>query len=119
MQTYKNYIDGKWIYSQTGKFFLSLNPATEQPIGKFQDSDERDVEAAVLAAEKSFPLWRDTPAPKRAEVLFKIRDLLKKEKDSFMEYIYSPSQLEESKYNWEEIQIKGLSGKNFNKIRII
>ena len=81
IETYKNYIDGKWTSSQTRKTFFSLNPATEQPIGNFQDSDENDVEAAVLAAEKSFPLWRDTPAPKRAEILFKIRDLLKEEKD--------------------------------------
>ncbi len=58
-----------------------MNPATEQPIGKFQDSDERDVEAAVVAAEKAFPNWRDTPAPKRAEFLFKICDLLIKDKD--------------------------------------
>ncbi len=58
-----------------------MNPATEKPIGKFQDSDERDVELAIDAAEKSFPTWRDTPAPKRAEFLFKIRDLLVKEKD--------------------------------------
>ena len=60
---------------------MSLNPATEQPVGKFQDSDESDVELAVVAAEKAFQNWRDTPAPKRAEFLFKIRDLLIKEKD--------------------------------------
>jgi len=35
----------------------------------------------VVAAEKAFPNWRDTPAPKRAEFLFKIRDLLIKNKD--------------------------------------
>jgi len=45
--------------------------------------------------------------------------VLKKEGDSFMEYIYSPSQLEGNKFNWEEVQIKGLSGKNFGKIRTI
>ena len=35
----------------------------------------------MVAAEKAFPNWRDTPAPKRAEFLFKIRDLLIKNKD--------------------------------------
>lgn len=44
---------------------------------------------------------------------------LKKENNQFKEYVFSPSQLEESKFNWEEIQIEGLSGKNFNKIRIM
>lgn len=45
--------------------------------------------------------------------------VLKKEGGGFMEYIYSPSQLKEIKLNWEEIQMKGLSGQNFKKIRII
>ena len=81
IKTYKNYIDGKWISSKTNKTFFSLNPATEQPIARFQDSDDNDIELAVSAAEESFPLWRDTPAPKRAEFLFKIRDLLIQEKD--------------------------------------
>jgi len=45
--------------------------------------------------------------------------ILKKTKDGFIEYIYSPSQLEKSKFNWQEIAIKGLSGKNFKRIRII
>jgi len=45
--------------------------------------------------------------------------VLKKTGDDYLEYIYSPSQLEESKFNWEEIQIKGLSGKNFSKIRTV
>ncbi|OGI62954.1 hypothetical protein A2818_00330 [Candidatus Nomurabacteria bacterium RIFCSPHIGHO2_01_FULL_40_12] len=44
---------------------------------------------------------------------------LKKISDSFMEYVLSPSQLETAKFNWEPIAINGLSGKNFNKIRII
>jgi len=45
--------------------------------------------------------------------------VLKKEVDSFIEYIYSPSQLEKAKFSWEEIKIDGLNGKNFGKIRII
>ena len=45
--------------------------------------------------------------------------VLKKEKDGFIEYIYSPSQLEASKFAWEELKIDGLFGKNFSKIRII
>ena len=43
--------------------------------------------------------------------------VLKKDNDSFVEYIYSPSQLEQNKFNWEEVHIKGLVGKNFGKVR--
>ena len=45
--------------------------------------------------------------------------VLKKEGYSFIEYIYSPSQLENLKPTFEQIDIKGLQGKNFSKIRIV
>lgn len=45
--------------------------------------------------------------------------VLKRKGDSFIEYVYSTSQLEDSKFTWEEIKIDGLLGKNFSKIRII
>ena len=44
--------------------------------------------------------------------------VLKRNNDSFVEYIYSPSQLEGGKFQWEDIQIEGLTGKNFSRIRI-
>lgn len=45
--------------------------------------------------------------------------VLKKKDDSFIEYIYSPLQLQNSKFEWAEIAIEGLTDKNFNKIRIV
>tara|TARA_Y100000034_G_scaffold134330_1_gene202467 strand:+ start:3676 stop:5136 length:1461 start_codon:yes stop_codon:yes gene_type:complete len=81
MGVHKNYIGGKWISSKTGKTFESLNPATEDSVGSFQKSSRGDVREAVKSAKKAFPAWRDVPAPKRAEYLYKIRDLLIKEKE--------------------------------------
>ena len=45
--------------------------------------------------------------------------VLKREEDSFIEYVYSTTQLEGAKFVWEEVCIDGLVGKNFSKIRII
>lgn len=45
--------------------------------------------------------------------------VLKKTGDAYLEYIYSPSQLETTKATLESVSISGLSGKNFGKIRII
>lgn len=45
--------------------------------------------------------------------------VLKKNGDGFMEYIYSPSQLENERFQWEKIQMEGLTGKNFSRIRIV
>jgi hypothetical protein len=44
--------------------------------------------------------------------------VLRKKESGFIEDILSVSQLEKAKFSWENIQIDGLSGKNFFKIRI-
>ncbi len=45
--------------------------------------------------------------------------VLIKNESGLIESIYSPSQLEKSKFDWEDVKIEGLSSKNFRKIRII
>ncbi|MDO8556171.1 MAG: aldehyde dehydrogenase family protein, partial [Nanoarchaeota archaeon] len=80
MQTYKNFIDGQWVESSSGKTFTSSNPASEEVIGKFQASTAKDVELAVNAAVRAFPSWSSTPAPVRGEILLKIARLLRQKK---------------------------------------
>lgn len=45
--------------------------------------------------------------------------VLKKREENFIEYIMSPSQLENAKLIYEPISIDGLNGKNFEKIKIL
>ncbi|HYC88498.1 MAG TPA: aldehyde dehydrogenase family protein [Thermoanaerobaculia bacterium] len=79
---YSNYIDGQWVKSKTGKAFENRNPANEDDlIGLFQDSDANDVDAAVDAAAKAYESWRLVPAPKRAELLYRVGDILKRDKE--------------------------------------
>jgi aldehyde dehydrogenase (NAD+) len=78
----KNYINGKWIPSKSGKRFRRENPAFKnQIIGVAPRSNKKDIDAAVKAAKKAFPAWRDTPAPKRGEILFKAAQLLEENKE--------------------------------------
>lgn len=44
---------------------------------------------------------------------------LKRRGDSFIETILSPSQIENTKAEWIPVEIKGLSGKNFKKLRVV
>ncbi|HUR80597.1 MAG TPA: aldehyde dehydrogenase family protein [Thermoanaerobaculia bacterium] len=79
---YSNYIDGQWVKSKTGKAFENRNPANEDDlIGLFQDSSSDDVNAAVDAAAKAYESWRLVPAPKRAEFLYRVGDILKRDKE--------------------------------------
>ncbi|MFN2442292.1 MAG: aldehyde dehydrogenase family protein [Thermoanaerobaculia bacterium] len=79
---YKNFINGKWVASKSGKTFENHNPAKgDDLIGTFQESNAADVETAVEAAHKAFEKWRLVPAPKRAEYLYKVGEILKRDKE--------------------------------------
>ncbi len=81
LKTYRILIGGKWVVSDSGETFASLNPATEKPLGRFQQGTESDVERAVRAAKKGFEKWRRIPAPKRGLVLLRFASLLRRKKE--------------------------------------
>jgi len=79
---YKNYMGGVWMESASEKTFTSTNPAhSGQVVGEFQDSNEIDINHAVAFAKDSFRMWKNTPAPKRAEILFKAAEIMIRDKE--------------------------------------
>src|SRR5579862_5560105 len=83
-RTYKNFINGEWVESRTGKTFENLNPAdTREVVGVFQKSDKRDVDVAIDAAKEAFKTWRLVPAPRRAEMLYKAAEILIQRKEEY------------------------------------
>lgn len=75
-------IGGKWVTSSSGETFEDRNPAnTSDLIGTFQKGNAEDVKAAVDAAEKACDSWSSTPAPKRAEILFRVSQTLRNRKE--------------------------------------
>ena len=80
---FKNYINGKWKASSSGETFENVNPANHNEVlGRFQKSNKKDVNEAISAAENAQKQWRETPAPKRGEILFKVAELLQQQKES-------------------------------------
>jgi len=83
-KTYQNLIGGQWVPSRSRKTFFNLNPArTDDVVGEFQASAAEDVEAAVAAAAEAFKTWRLTPAPKRAEILYRAGQILLDRKEQY------------------------------------
>src|SRR5215831_3233232 len=81
---HRNYINGEWVDSASGKTFENRNPANiDDLIGVFQDSNAADVDRAIAAAEKAYEDWRLVPAPKRAEILFRAASMLVERKEAF------------------------------------
>jgi acyl-CoA reductase-like NAD-dependent aldehyde dehydrogenase len=84
VKTYHNYIGGEWVKSSSGEWFDNVNPAdTTDVVGRFPRSTEDDVNRAVEAAANAATKWRRTPAPKRAELLFTLGEILRANKDEF------------------------------------
>ncbi|MGI9036481.1 MAG: aldehyde dehydrogenase family protein [Pyrinomonadaceae bacterium] len=83
-KTYYNYIGGEWVKSASGEWFENINPAdVSDVVGRFPQSNAEDVEKAVEAARNAATKWRRTPAPRRAEILFRLARILEKNKDEF------------------------------------
>ena len=81
-ELYQNYIGGQWVSAVSGQTFDDLNPAdTTDLIGRFPRSDARDVDRAVQAAREGFAQWRRMPAPRRAEVVRRAGEILRRRKD--------------------------------------
>src|ERR1043166_56581 len=82
--SYQNFIGGRWLASNSGEWIENRNPAdTRDLVGRFPQSTARDVDAAVAAAKEAFDGWRRTPAPKRAEILFRAGEILIRDKEKY------------------------------------
>jgi len=76
----KNFINGEWCDSASGKRFSSVNPAdTREVIGTAPESDEKDVKEAVAAAKEAFETWSHWSWVKRAELLDNLAQLIKRD----------------------------------------
>ncbi len=80
-ENFMNWIGGHWVPARSGRTFPNHNPATGEEIGRFPASDAADVAAAVAAAQAAKRAWQLTPAPKRAELLFRLGGLLAAQKE--------------------------------------
>jgi len=97
MNILKPFINGQFIASKTERFTDAYNPSTGEVITKVPNCTAEEVEAAVSAAAKAYPSWSATPAIKRVQVLYKLRDLI----DQHMEELTHLVAEEHGKV-WEE-----------------
>jgi malonate-semialdehyde dehydrogenase (acetylating)/methylmalonate-semialdehyde dehydrogenase len=93
------FINGQFVESKTHVYTDAYNPSTGEVIAKVPCCTPEEVEQAIAAAKAAFPLWRDTPAIKRVQILYKLRGLLAEKMDE-LTYLVA---LENGKA-WEEAQ---------------
>ena len=71
-----HWIGGKPVEGASGRTGPVFNPALGQQSGEVDLATTEEVGAAVAAAKAAFPAWRATSLAKRAELMFRIRELV-------------------------------------------
>jgi succinylglutamic semialdehyde dehydrogenase len=81
-----HYIAGEWREGE-GEEFSSHDPATGEQIGSWREATQQEVEAALLAARKSFASWSRLPFEERIHYLRHFEENLKTNQERFAETI--------------------------------
>jgi acyl-CoA reductase-like NAD-dependent aldehyde dehydrogenase len=77
-------IGGELVASNSGAWLDSIDPATEERIGRAPAADAGDVGRAVAAAEAAFPAWAALEATERASMLRAVAARLREEADDLL-----------------------------------
>jgi malonate-semialdehyde dehydrogenase (acetylating) / methylmalonate-semialdehyde dehydrogenase len=72
----KYFVNGQYVESKTDKYYDLHNPSTGEVTGYAPNCTAEEVNAAIAAAKAAYPGWSSTPAIKRSQILYKVRDLL-------------------------------------------
>ncbi|MEZ4225706.1 MAG: CoA-acylating methylmalonate-semialdehyde dehydrogenase [Polyangiaceae bacterium] len=75
----KNWIGGEWVSSKSGQTLEITNPRHGKVMGNVVMSGAEDVKAAVAAAKKAALVWRATPIKERAQVMYKLKELMERD----------------------------------------
>ncbi|MFZ0319142.1 MAG: aldehyde dehydrogenase family protein, partial [Candidatus Sulfotelmatobacter sp.] len=71
-------INNRWVPSESGKTFATVNPSTGEEICQVAEADAPDVDKAVQAARRAFDQgpWRKMRASERGRLLHRLADLI-------------------------------------------
>jgi len=76
MERISHWIGGKVVAGESGRMGPVFNPATGAQTHEVDFAAPEEVGAAVEAAREAFPAWRATSLSKRADVMFRLRELI-------------------------------------------
>jgi len=103
----KQFIDGKWVVSESNKTRDIINPFNKEIIARVTESDEDDAKLAIAAARKAFDhgSWPTTPATERGQIVNKIADLIERDKEELaeLESLDTGKTVEESRGDMDDI----------------
>src|SRR5215207_468375 len=82
MNTYRNFIGGKWLESASMRTAQNINPAnTDDILGTIRQATREEARSAVETAADAFRGWRATPAPARGRIVARAARLMEESKE--------------------------------------
>ncbi|KAK9286624.1 hypothetical protein L1049_015024 [Liquidambar formosana] len=78
-QRVPNLIGGRFVDSQSFASIDVINPATQQVVSQVPLTTNEEFRAAVFAAKRAFPSWRDMPVTARQHIMFKLHELIRRD----------------------------------------
>ena len=69
---YGLFINGEFAEPKSGRWFTTINPATEEPLAEVAEAGTEDVAVAVEAARAATDAWQDLHGSERAKYVFRI-----------------------------------------------
>jgi aldehyde dehydrogenase (NAD+) len=74
---YEIFIGGRFVRPRSGKYFDSINPATEEKLAEIADADTQDVDLAVKSARRAYEtVWSKMSGRERGKYLYRIARLI-------------------------------------------
>ncbi|GAB0132553.1 hypothetical protein EsDP_00000986 [Epichloe bromicola] len=67
--------------SSSSSTFQSIDPTTGKPLATIYTTTPQQLDDAVAAAQAAFPVWSQTPAPRRSAILLRAAAILRERND--------------------------------------
>ncbi len=81
---YGLFINGKFVAPRSGKYFPTINPATEKKLSEIAAANASDVDLAVKAARGAYvKVWSKMPPAERGKYLYRIARILQERAREF------------------------------------
>jgi acyl-CoA reductase-like NAD-dependent aldehyde dehydrogenase len=84
MENHKMWIGGEWVDAASRETFTVINPATGEELGRVPLGDAGDVDKAVEAAQKAFPLWSARLQPERSHIVGRLAAIMRENTEALV-----------------------------------
>lgn len=74
---YNLFINGKFVAPKSGRYYTTINPATEEDLAEVADANDADVDLAVKSARQAYEkYWKKLKPSERAKYIYRIARMI-------------------------------------------